>query len=182
METLRVQVNKLEDENKKLAKCEAERRKLELEVNYWKEYVTNAQTLKRTGSNQNLEQDLADARRKIIHMQDELNECQKKLKHNTGKLLLQNKDVADLKEKLHEANSITAVYKAKIDLLHKELSQKDQVKSLTLSKDEILISTVPQNFLEVQNLVIVQCLVGQARTVDCTHSRRHNTYKINFFY
>ena len=145
METLRVQVNKLEDENKKLAKCEAERRKLELEVNYWKEYVTNAQTLKRTGSNQNLEQELADARRKIIHMQDELNECQKKLKHNTGKLLLQNKDVADLKEKLHEANSITAVYKAKIDLLHKELSQKDQVKSLSLSKDEILISTVPHS-------------------------------------
>ena len=41
MEGLRKQVSKLEEENTKLTKAEKQRRELELEVNYWKEYVTN---------------------------------------------------------------------------------------------------------------------------------------------
>ena len=142
MDVLRSQVSKLEEENSKLSKAESERRKLELEVNYWKEYVTNSQALKRSGISLDASTELADTRRKLIQLQDELNETQKKLKMHTGKLLMQNKDLADSKERLREANSIIAVHKAKIEQLTKELSQKDHQKELitTASADEIFYS------------------------------------------
>ena len=126
MEGLRSQVSKLEEENNKLSKVEEQRRKLELEVNYWKEYVTNAQLIKRSGGSTDTVTELADARRRLIQLQDELNQSQKKLKSNTGKLLMRNKEVTDCKEKVRESNSIIAVYKAKIDQLSKEISGRNE--------------------------------------------------------
>ena len=85
MEQLRNQVSRLEEENAKLSKSEETRRKLELEVNYWKEYVTNAQQLKRSGGTMDTAKDLTDTRQKLIQAQDEVNESQKRLKVNSGK-------------------------------------------------------------------------------------------------
>lgn len=127
MEGLRTQISKLEDENGKLSKAEDERRKLELEVNYWKEYVTNAQLIKKSGGSTDTVTELSDARRRLIQLQDELNQSQKKLKSNSGKLLMRNKEVAGCKDKLREANSIIAVYKAKIDQLTKEISNRNEL-------------------------------------------------------
>ena len=84
MEQLRNQVSRLEEENSKLSKSEETRRKLELEVNYWKEYVTNSQQLKRAGGTIDTAKDLADTRQKLIHAQDEVNEAQKRSKVNSG--------------------------------------------------------------------------------------------------
>ncbi|XP_066914646.1 putative leucine-rich repeat-containing protein DDB_G0290503 isoform X2 [Clytia hemisphaerica] len=124
MEQLRNQVSRLEEENSKLSKSEESRRKLELEVNYWKEYVTNAQQLKRSGGSVDTAQEMADTRRKMIEAQDEVNETQKRLKLNSGKILMQNRELNDTKQKLTEANSLVAVYKAKIENMAKELMTK----------------------------------------------------------
>ena len=86
MEQLRNQVSRLEEENAKLSKSEETRRKLELEVNYWKEYVTNAQQLKRVGGTIDNAKDLADTRQKLIQAQDEVNEAQKRSKLNSGEI------------------------------------------------------------------------------------------------
>lgn len=144
METLRNQVSKLEEDNTKLSKIEEERRKLELEVNYWKEYVTNAQALKRTGVSVDTTTELADTRNKLIQCQDELNETQKRLKLNSGKLLMQNRELNDSKTKLQEANSLVAVYKARIDQMSKEMSTlKDSPTSESSSsdKEKLLLTT-----------------------------------------
>lgn len=139
METLRNQVSKLEEDNTKLSKIEEERRKLELEVNYWKEYVTNAQALKRAGGSLDATTELADTRNKLIQCQDELNETQKRLKLNSGKLLMQNREMNDMKTKLQEANSLVAVYKARIDHMSRE-SHKDSPVSSPSDKEQLLLT------------------------------------------
>lgn len=130
MESLRNQVAKLEEENTKLSKTEDQRRKLELEVNYWKEYVTNSQAFKRAGACVDTVSELAESRQEFLKLQDEYNETQKKLKMNSGKLLMQNKELSMTKEKLQEANSIIAVHKAKIEQLNKDLSSHKEQKEL----------------------------------------------------
>ena len=153
MEQLRNQVSRLEEENSKLSKSEESRRKLELEVNYWKEYVTNAQQLKRSGGSIDTAAELAETRKKLIHAQDEVNETQKRLKMNSGKLIMQNRELSDTKAKLQEANSLVAVYKAKIEQMAKELmvkhnaqkaakesGLKEQSPSLTGSTEDIFYS------------------------------------------
>jgi hypothetical protein len=153
MEQLRNQVSRLEEENSKLSKSEESRRKLELEVNYWKEYVTNAQQLKRSGGSIDTAADLAETRQKLIHAQDEVNETNKRLKLNSGKLIMQNREMSDIKAKLQEANSLVAVYKAKIEQMAKELmvkhnaqkaakesGLKEQSSSLTGSTEDIFYS------------------------------------------
>ncbi|XP_065659063.1 early endosome antigen 1 isoform X1 [Hydra vulgaris] len=124
-DALRSKIAKLEETNSKLSNVDTERRKLQLEVNYWKEYVTNSQNARRSGQVVDANTDLADVRKQLIQVQDELNETNKRFKTQSGKLVIQNKELSNLKEKLLEAKSIAAVYKAKNEQLTAELSRKN---------------------------------------------------------
>ena len=144
MDALRSKIAKLEEANSKLSNVDTERRKLELEVNYWKEYVTNSQNARRSGQVVDSNTDLADARKQLIQVQDELNETNKRFKTQSGKLVIQNKELSNMKEKLLEAKSIAAVYKAKNEQLTAELSRKNG----TVSPSEDLFVRTNQKSLE----------------------------------
>eukprot|EP00794_Sanderia_malayensis_P009410 gene9410-10396_t len=120
--SLNSKISKLQQETKRIPKLEEEKRKLELEVNYWKEYVTSTSSSKKSGSKIDSDKELNEARNKMINLQDQLNEAEKGLEVASAKGLAQGKELEELKGQVDEGNKLISLHKATINGLNNELS------------------------------------------------------------
>ena len=111
----------------KIPKLEEDRRKLELEVNYWKEYVTNSNASKRSGGKSDIEKELNEARIQIISLQDKLNETEKQIASSNLTINKQNRELNESRANLEEANNIINMHKANINDLQMQLAQRREV-------------------------------------------------------
>lgn len=107
---------------------EEEKRQLELEVNYWKEYVTNSNASRKSGKKSDIEKDLNEARIQVISLQDKLNETEKELKLTNLTISKQNKELDESRTNLEEANNMINVHKASINELKTQLAQRKEDK------------------------------------------------------
>ena len=123
---LNSKIDKLQGEVNKIPKLEEEKRKLELEVNYWKEYVTNSNASKRSGGKPDLEKEFNEARIQIISLQDKLNETEKQIRTSTLTVNKQNKELNESRANLEEANNIINMHKASINDLKSQLTQRKE--------------------------------------------------------
>ncbi|XP_065066334.1 early endosome antigen 1-like isoform X2 [Rhopilema esculentum] len=121
---LNSKISKLQLEVNKIPKLEEERRKLELEVNYWKEYVTNANSMKRSGSKMDTEKALNEARIQVIDLQDKMNEFEKEKRTLSLKVNEQEKKLREQTTKLEEANNMINKYIVNISDLKMQLVQR----------------------------------------------------------
>ena len=124
---LNSKINRLQVEVNKIPKLEEDKRKLELEVNYWKEYVTNSNVSKRSGGKSDFEKQLNEARIQIIGLQDKLNETEKKVQSSALTVSKQSKELNESRSKLEEANNMINMHKATINDLQMQLGQRKEV-------------------------------------------------------
>jgi len=137
---LNSKINRLQVEVNKIPKLEEDKRKLELEVNYWKEYVTNSNASKRSGGKSDFEKQLNEARIQIIALQDKLDQTEKKIQSSTSTVSKQSKELNDSRAKLEEANNMINMHKATINDLQMELGQRKEAVDRTdgpLAKPDI---------------------------------------------
>ena len=91
-------------------------------MNYWKEYVTNSNTSKKSGSKAETEKELNEARTKLINLTDDVNEAEKRSTVASAKILVQNKEIDELKNNLQESNNLINMHKATVSDLKTELA------------------------------------------------------------
>lgn len=131
MDGLNSKISRLQTEVAKIPKLEEEKRKLELEVNYWKEYVTNSNASKKLGKKSEVEKDLNEARIQMISLQDKLNETENQLKLSIVAQNKCNRELNESRSNLEEANNMINIHKASINDLKTQLAQRKEINDKT---------------------------------------------------